>query len=85
MIKLKGDERIGLVMMSAVGDAVHALPVVNAIKRHAPASHLTWVLQRDDGRWFFLTAGLNNLEKPIDESAGIGVAAAARKLLAATP
>ena len=45
MIQLKGDERIGLVMMSAVGDAVHALPVVNAIKRHAPASRLTWVLQ----------------------------------------
>ena len=45
MISLRGDERIGLVMMSAVGDAVHALPVVNAIKRHAPASRLTWVLQ----------------------------------------
>jgi heptosyltransferase I len=45
MINLRGDERIGLVMMSAVGDAVHALPVVNAIKRHAPASRLTWVLQ----------------------------------------
>jgi heptosyltransferase I len=45
MIALKGNERIGLVMMSAVGDAVHALPVVNAIKRHAPGSRLTWVLQ----------------------------------------
>jgi heptosyltransferase I len=45
MIQLRGDERIGLVMMSAVGDAVHALPVVNAIKRHAPASRLTWILQ----------------------------------------
>ncbi|MEO5568579.1 MAG: glycosyltransferase family 9 protein [Gemmatimonadaceae bacterium] len=45
MITLRGDERIGLVMMSAVGDAVHALPVVNAIKRHAPASKLTWILQ----------------------------------------
>ena len=45
MIRLQGNERIGLVMMSAVGDAVHALPVVNAIKRRAPASHLTWVLQ----------------------------------------
>lgn len=38
-------DRVGLVMMSAVGDAVHALPVVNAIKRHAPSSHLTWILQ----------------------------------------
>lgn len=45
MIDLKGNERIGLVMMSAVGDAVHALPVVNAIKRHAPASTITWILQ----------------------------------------
>lgn len=45
MLQLRGNERIGLVMMSAVGDAVHALPVVNAIKRHAPGSRLTWILQ----------------------------------------
>jgi len=32
-------------MMSAVGDAVHVLPVINAIKRHAPRSHITWLLQ----------------------------------------
>ena len=32
-------------MMSAVGDAVHVLPVVNAIKRHTPQTHVTWVLQ----------------------------------------
>ena len=32
-------------MMSAVGDAVHVLPVINAIKRAKPRSHITWVLQ----------------------------------------
>lgn len=32
-------------MMSAVGDAVHVLPVINALKRHYPSSHITWVLQ----------------------------------------
>jgi heptosyltransferase I len=32
-------------MMSAVGDAVHVLPVLTALKRHHPAMHLTWVLQ----------------------------------------
>jgi len=37
--------RVGVVMMSAVGDAVHVLPVLNAIKRVAPAAHVTWVLQ----------------------------------------
>jgi heptosyltransferase I len=38
-------ERICIVMMSAVGDAVHVLPVINAIKRARPKSHITWVLQ----------------------------------------
>ena len=37
--------RVCVVMMSAVGDAVHVLPVINAIKRHHPASLITWVLQ----------------------------------------
>lgn len=45
MISPTGQQRVGLVMMSAVGDAVHALPVVNAVKRHAPDSRLTWILQ----------------------------------------
>lgn len=37
--------RVCIVMMSAVGDSVHVLPVVNALKRHDPSLHLTWVLQ----------------------------------------
>jgi heptosyltransferase I len=32
-------------MMSAVGDTVHVLPLLIALKRHAPASRVTWVLQ----------------------------------------
>jgi heptosyltransferase I len=32
-------------MMSAVGDAVHVLPVLTALKRAAPDAHVTWVLQ----------------------------------------
>ncbi|MBA3890561.1 MAG: glycosyltransferase family 9 protein [Gemmatimonadaceae bacterium] len=38
-------DRICIVMMSAVGDAVHVLPVLEAIKRASPHSHVTWVLQ----------------------------------------
>ncbi len=34
-----------IVMMSAVGDAVHVLPVINALKRHSPTTRITWVLQ----------------------------------------
>ena len=37
--------RIGIVMMSAVGDTVHVLPLINALKRHDPSIHIAWVLQ----------------------------------------
>ncbi|HEX6600330.1 MAG TPA: glycosyltransferase family 9 protein [Gemmatimonadaceae bacterium] len=45
LITLPPAPRIGIVMMSAVGDAVHVLPVLNALKRHSPDSRITWVLQ----------------------------------------
>ncbi|HEY7567857.1 MAG TPA: glycosyltransferase family 9 protein [Gemmatimonadaceae bacterium] len=38
-------DRIAIVMMSAVGDAVHVLPVICALKREHPGAHITWVLQ----------------------------------------
>lgn len=37
--------RICIVMLSAIGDAVHVLPVANALKRHWPESRITWVIQ----------------------------------------
>jgi heptosyltransferase I len=42
---LPSSARVCLVMMSAIGDAVHTLPVVTALKRHDRSLHLTWVLQ----------------------------------------
>lgn len=38
-------DRIGIVMLTAIGDAVHVLPVITALKRHCPNTHITWVLQ----------------------------------------
>jgi heptosyltransferase I len=38
-------QRICIVMLTALGDAVHVLPVVNAFKRAAPGMHITWVVQ----------------------------------------
>ncbi|HEX5830380.1 MAG TPA: glycosyltransferase family 9 protein [Gemmatimonadaceae bacterium] len=38
-------DRICIVMLTAVGDAVHVLPVVHALKRVNPRAHVTWVLQ----------------------------------------
>jgi len=37
--------RVCVVMMSAAGDVVHVLPVIHALRRHAPGLHVTWVLQ----------------------------------------
>jgi heptosyltransferase I len=38
-------DRVAIVMMSAVGDAVHVMPIVHALKAYRPTMHLTWVLQ----------------------------------------
>ena len=38
-------DNVCIVMMSAVGDAVHVLPVINALKRANPKTRITWVLQ----------------------------------------
>lgn len=37
-------DRVGIVMLSATGDVVWTLPVVNAIKRAHPNAHVTWTL-----------------------------------------
>ncbi|NDD56849.1 MAG: lipopolysaccharide heptosyltransferase family protein [Verrucomicrobia bacterium] len=42
---LPSEPRIAIVLLSAVGDVVHALPVVNAIKRARPRARITWLLQ----------------------------------------
>jgi len=36
---------VAIVMLSALGDAVHVLPVVNALKRAWPDTRITWVIQ----------------------------------------
>jgi len=38
-------DRVCIVMMSAVGDTVHVLPVLHALKRANPAMQVTWILQ----------------------------------------
>jgi heptosyltransferase I len=32
-------------MLSAIGDAVHVLPIINALKRHNSANNITWLIQ----------------------------------------
>lgn len=41
----RAPREICIVMLSAIGDAVHVLPVANALKRRWPESRITWVIQ----------------------------------------
>jgi heptosyltransferase I len=44
-LPLPAAPRVLIVMMSALGDAVHVLPVIRALKRHDAGTHVTWMLQ----------------------------------------
>jgi heptosyltransferase I len=74
--------RICIVMMSAVGDAVHVLPVINAIKRASPQSRITWILQPGPAS---LVKGHPSVDEIIlfDRTAGLGAFASVRHALAA--
>jgi heptosyltransferase I len=34
-----------IVKLSAIGDVVHALPALNALRRHRPEAHITWLVE----------------------------------------
>ena len=38
--------RIGLIKPSALGDIVHSLPVLTALRRRFPSAHITWIVNR---------------------------------------
>jgi lipopolysaccharide heptosyltransferase II len=60
--------RILLIKPSSLGDIVHALPVVSAIKARWPDVHLTWVVKR---QWAELVRRVDGVDRvwPVDEGA----------------
>jgi heptosyltransferase I len=42
---LADSRRLVIIMLSAIGDAVHVLPVIHALKQSRPDLHITWVIQ----------------------------------------
>jgi heptosyltransferase I len=36
---------VAIVMVSSIGNAVHVLPVINALQRHRPKVHISWIAQ----------------------------------------
>jgi len=61
--------RILLIKPSSLGDIVHALPVVSAIKLQWPRSHLTWIVKR---QWADLVERAEGVDRvwPIDMTVG---------------
>jgi len=39
--------KILIVKLSAIGDVIHTLPAVNALRRHDPHAHITWLVEED--------------------------------------
>src|SRR5258708_7451831 len=39
-------KRIALIKPSALGDIIHSLPVLTALRRRYPESHITWIVNR---------------------------------------
>jgi len=74
-------DNICIVMMSAVGDAVHVLPVINALKRVNPRTRITWVLQPGPAA---LVRGHRSVDDIVifDRSRGLSAFAAVRSELA---
>src|SRR5215211_1428932 len=77
-------DRIGVVMMSAVGDAVHVLPVINALKKHRPGCRITWVLQPAPAT---LVRGHRSVDEIVlfDRSKGVGAFLDVRRELSTRP
>lgn len=80
-VRLPPSARVCLVMMSAIGDSVHALPVVTALKRHDPSLRLTWILQPGPAR---LVGGHPDVDEIVlfERSRGIGAYRDIRRKLA---
>jgi heptosyltransferase I len=69
-MSIRVGDNVLIVMLAAVGDAVHALPVVNAIKRSHPGTRISWVMQK--GALTQLLTGHPSIDEviPFDRGAG---------------
>ncbi|HEX5870847.1 MAG TPA: glycosyltransferase family 9 protein [Longimicrobium sp.] len=74
-------ERITVVMISTVGNAVHTLPVINSIKAHRPDARITWIMQPGSKA---LVEGHPAVDEVVvlDRKRGVAGFAALRKALA---
>ncbi len=39
--------KVLIVKLSAIGDVIHTLPALNALRRHDKDAHITWLVEED--------------------------------------
>ncbi len=72
-------KKICILRLSALGDAIHVVPVVRAIHDHWPDSHISWIIGKLEHR---LLANLENIEFiEFDKRGGLGAVMDLRKRL----
>jgi heptosyltransferase I len=72
-------EALCIVRLSAIGDTCHTVPVVRAIQRAWPRTHITWIIGATEHR---LLEGLDGVEFAVlEKSRGAGGYAALRRQL----
>lgn len=71
---LRDTARILLIKPSSLGDIVHTLPVVSAVKAQWPKAHMTWVVKR---QWAELVERAEGVDRvwPVDMTVGSWVRA----------
>lgn len=64
-----GHSRILLIKPSSLGDIVHTLPVVSALKAQWPGAHITWLVKR---QWAELVERVEGIDRvwPVDQTVG---------------
>ncbi|ALA59918.1 glycosyltransferase family 9 protein [Nitrospira moscoviensis] len=69
MANMPAVQRILLIKPSSLGDIVHTMPVVAAVKQRWPAAHLTWLVKR---RWAELVERIEGVDRvwPFDATLG---------------
>ncbi|MBX3303312.1 MAG: lipopolysaccharide heptosyltransferase II [Nitrospira sp.] len=66
---MSGHSRILLIKPSSLGDIVHTLPVVSALKAQWSGAHITWLVKR---QWAELVERVEGIDRvwPIDQTVG---------------
>jgi heptosyltransferase I len=69
MANMPDMQRILLIKPSSLGDIVHSMPVVAALKQRWPAAHLTWLVKR---QWAELVERVDGVDRvwPIEATVG---------------